>query len=375
MSRTIINVGAVLGLSSTITSAKTTVSSVKSSLDSTRSQIDGKVLNRNNIRNRLSNVSSRLSTIENRIFNIKNTVERGANGYYNADIRVMNMKSSLSEKINVHIGNTLDAWNTKGSGLSDKETDKVNIKGESADKFFSWTWKDTWKLTGSAGIIGSIASTVGGAITGGKSVSNGLSTIKSVAKVVENIAKAVPKTSKSTFDWKTLFGFNPAITKDTPKTFGKAFGESIDKLKFGNAKTVSDKVAVGAKWAGYGFTAITTIYDNFTDDEENNSTGRKIAESVGETVVKVGEGLLLGAGVTAAFAAAGVAAPAVVVGAVTVGVTWAVDKVCEAVTGKDVAEFVSDTVLDFTGKVGNVVGNTAKKVSGAVSGWWKKAFG
>lgn len=376
MAKTVINVGAVVGLGSTITSAKNTVGNVKSSFYSTRCQVDGRIANRNNIGNRLSSISSQLSNIENRIYNIKNTVERSANSYRSTDAKVVAWKNAVVGRISGlgYAGIGAAAFAVAEKTKQSNKKAKVNEK--TTGDFSLWSWKDTWKLVGSGGIIGSIISAVGGAITGGVSVSNGLNTTKGVAKIIENIAKAVPKTSNASFDWKTLFGFNSAITKDTPKSFSKAFGESVDKLKFGNAKTVSDKVAVGAKWAGYGLTAITTVYDNFTDTSENNSTGRKIAESIGETAVKIGEGLLIGAGVTAAFAAAGaVGAPAVVVGAVTVGVTWAIDKVCEAITGKDVAEFVSDTVLDTGKKAVHAVGNAAKKVSGAVSGWWKKTFG
>ena len=62
-----INVGAVIGLSPTATSAKNTVANVKSYFNSTRNQVDGRVLNRNNLGNRMSSVSSQLSSIENRI--------------------------------------------------------------------------------------------------------------------------------------------------------------------------------------------------------------------------------------------------------------------------------------------------------------------
>ena len=94
-----INVGAVVGLSGTITSAKNTVGNVKSSFYSTRCQVDGRVANRSNIGNRLSSVSSQLSNIESRIVSIKNMVEKGANNYHNADVRVMGMKNTLTGKI------------------------------------------------------------------------------------------------------------------------------------------------------------------------------------------------------------------------------------------------------------------------------------
>lgn len=88
MAKTVINVGAVVGIGSTISSAKNTVENVKSSFYSTRCQVDGRIANRNNIGNRLSSISSQLSNIENRIYNIKNTVERSANSYQRTDSMV-----------------------------------------------------------------------------------------------------------------------------------------------------------------------------------------------------------------------------------------------------------------------------------------------
>lgn len=374
MGSTKINVGAVIGLSSQIQKANSIVSGVRIDLYSTRNHIDGRILNRNNLSNRLQSVISQFSSIETRISRIKETAERGANSYRNTDDLVVSWKNAIFNQFPSRISSGVNTAFFQSGFSSKQASEKKAIDEKSTDDFSLWSWSDTWKMVGNAGIIGSLLSTVGGAITGGVSVKTGFTTAKATAKVIENIAKAVPKNSTASFDWKTLFGFNSSITKDTPKTFGKAFGESVEKLKFGNSKIVSDKVAVGAKWAGYGLTAITTIYDNFTDTTENNSTGRKIAESIGETAVKIGEGLAIGAGVTAAFAAASVSAPAVVVGAVTVGVAWAGDKICEALTGKDVAEFVSDTVLDTGKAIITSVGKGAKKVSGAISGWWKKTF-
>lgn len=362
-----INVGNVLTLSSQLQAANNIVYEVRGNLSSARRSIDGRILNRNNLFSRLQSVSSQLSSIEGRVSRIRGTVERGANNYRNADTLVTKWGTAVT---NQFFGGISAVGNAALplSGFNGKQTsDKTKIEKKSTDKFSLWSWSDTWKMIENAGIVGALLSTVGGAITGGISVKNGLKTAKGATKVIENIAKAIPKDSTASFDWKTLFGFNSAITKNAPKTFGKAFGESIEKLKFGNAKTVSDKVAVGAKWAGYGLTAIATTYDNFTDTTENNSTGRKIAESIGETTVKIGEGLVIGAGVTAAFAGA----PAVVVGAVTVGVAWVGDKICEVVTDKDVAEFVSDSLLDFAKSKITSAGKVAKKVAG----WWTKANG
>lgn len=302
------------------------------------------------IKKKLKAESSRLKTLSANIYKMSGTL-----------IDISNLYKTTENKL---LG--------EAKGISDEE------------RFKPWEWKDTWKLIDSAGIIGSIVSSIGSLITGGVSWDNAFNTAKGVTKIIEKIAKAVPKSGAS-FDWKTLFGLNSPITDKTSTNFFGAIKDSVDDLKIGNAERVSEKVAVGAKWAGYAITAISTVYENFTDTSENNSTGRKIAESVGETAVKIGEGIAIGAAVTAICAAAGVAAPAVVIGGATVLVTWGVDKVCEYFTGKNFAEFASDTVLDTVRDFGQkavdkvksaaeAVGDAVEAVGDTIAGWWKKAF-
>ena len=256
------------------------------------------------------------------------------------------------------------------------------------DKVNWWSWKDTWNIPKQFGIVGKTIGTIGGLITGGFNPKNILSTAKDAASVVEKTAKAF---SGSSFDWKKLFGFEAAITSDTPKNFFKAFGEEAGKYNFGNATKVGEKIAVGAKWAGGILTVVTTGWDNFTD--KSNSTGRAVAETIGESAVKIGGGMVISAGVTAGAAALGfVGAPAVAVGLVTVGVTWGINRVSETLTGKGAAELISDTVIDtgigiakgvkkgvtYAGKAitnaGKAIGNAASDAGKAISGWWNKTF-
>ena len=88
-----------------------------------------------------------------------------------------------------------------------------------------------------------------------------------------------------------MLGLN--VDKKAGGTFIENLQKQVDKLKWSKADKVGDKIAVGAKWAGYGLTLLTTGYDNFTD-ESNTTFGRKLAETIGETGVKIGEGIVLG---------------------------------------------------------------------------------
>lgn len=265
---------------------------------------------------------------------------------------------------------------TSGDLISNLVPGKINpnillkLDSETNPETNYWEWKDTWKVVDNFGIVGPIISAIGGLVTGGVSPQTGLNAIKGVAKTVERVA------SNPSFDWKTVLGLNSTITNKTSKSFFGALSEKINGLKMGNAKTVSSKVAVGARWAGNILTVLTTAYDNFIVNDENNTTGRQIAETIGESAVKIGSTMLIGAGVTAAFAAAGVAAPVVVVGGITVGIGWAADQLCKHFNnGKDLAETVSDAVLDLGETISENVGKAAKTVTDTVTGWWKNVFG
>lgn len=95
MASTKINVGAVIGLSSTATGAKTTVTNVKSSFNTTRRQIDGKILNRSNLANRFQNVYNTLGSIETKVSRIKSMVENGANWYHDTDQTVLGWSNDI----------------------------------------------------------------------------------------------------------------------------------------------------------------------------------------------------------------------------------------------------------------------------------------
>lgn len=155
-----INVGAVVGLSGTITSAKNTVGNVKSSFYSTSCQVDGRVANRNNIGNRLSSVSSQLSNIENRIVSIKNVVEKGANNYHNTDVHVMGMKNALTGKISGLGIIGLGLGTTGGSELSKQASNKAQVDDKDKEKStFKKILKDDWKIEGA--VLGGKAATEG----------------------------------------------------------------------------------------------------------------------------------------------------------------------------------------------------------------------
>lgn len=104
MSRTTINVGAVIEASNQINSAKSSVNSAKNSFVQAKNSIDGKIQNRSNIRNRLSTVQRQLSNIDAQIGNVRYVVQSGANLYRSTDERVASRRDDIRNNVGMRTG-------------------------------------------------------------------------------------------------------------------------------------------------------------------------------------------------------------------------------------------------------------------------------
>lgn len=137
----------------------------------------------------------------------------------------------------------------------------------------------------------------------------------------------------------------------------------------------------GTKVAGWALSLVANGFSNYEEYNKKLGTGeeisqsRAVAETVTETLIDIGKGAAIAAGVAAGCAAIGVAAPAVVVGGIGVGVSVVADIVCENLTGSSVTEFVSDKILDGATAVGKKVTGAVSSAGKAVSGWFKKMTG
>ena len=154
---------------------------------------------------------------------------------------------------------------------------------------------------------------------------------------------------------KSVFGLNPA--KFEGSTWKQIVSNDFKKQIFGDLFDGSKVFSCIADWAGKGLDIVTKGYDNLKE------FGEVSARMVWETVTEFATEIVLDAGFHAVAAgiasgiAAGVAAvvgapvtvPAVVVGigafALKAGADWA----CEKITGKDLTEYLSDTILDCLG--------------------------
>ena len=271
---------------------------------------------------------------------------------------------------------------TSGNSLTNPEDKKNNN--------VSWKWSDTWKVIGSIGTIGAGTAVIGNLITGGWNAKNVVSSIKFLTKAIGSGATAISKKGVSANWWEYLIGKNSGLSGIDTSSFKNGFLSSLKKqftsdLNFGNAQSVADNVKIATKWAGYLLTGVANAIENYQEYKAGGiSAGRAAGETAIETVVDIGVGAAATAGVTAlagVLAAAGLplVGTAAAIGIAGVGVTWAANSICKAATGgKDIGEFVADTVYDHivpavskgVGKAKQVIGN----IKNAISAPWSRKF-
>lgn len=109
MSRTMINVGAVIEATGQINAAKSSVGSVKSSFVQTKNSIDGKIKNRANIGTRLGAAQNQLTDIDARLGKIRSMVQSGANLYRSTDEKVESWREGIRNDVGVRSGSLISS--------------------------------------------------------------------------------------------------------------------------------------------------------------------------------------------------------------------------------------------------------------------------
>ena len=174
-------------------------------------------------------------------------------------------------------------------------------------------------------------------------------------EVLKGIGKVVKANGDTTTDWfKSLFGLTvPAEKAGFWETFGKKLGDFSD-----TGKGVSTVVS----WAT---SFIDRMIKNYSEFDGNWGSERMWRETINETLLKIGEGALIGAGVAALCPATWVP---LAVGAATVGVTFLVDLGLDSLTGwitngqkTDWIDALSDLAIDAEEWMKENVGPVIKK--------------
>lgn len=280
----------------------------------------------------------------------------------------LDIKGRDLSKLGKCLSSTAKVYSTNEKALMGKTSQKLkwssgiaggNVgKAGTTKKPFEWKWTDTLKIIGKFGFVGATINTIGSMIGTDWSKGGWVGPTKNIIDLIGKGAKAVDGGIKT--DWaKSLFGI------------GKEWKNYFDARNWAKASKVSEKLGVVTKWAGDILTFVKNGYENYK--EFSSMTGRAWGETIVEGIVDIGTVALAEAGVAAAWsagaaalAAAGiisapVSAPAVVIGAAGVGVTWAANGLCKWATGKfggeskDLGEVVADTIFDVSEWVGKNV--------------------
>lgn len=249
----------------------------------------------------------------------------------------------------------------------------------------SFDWKVDkllWKGVGNFGTVGKAVAGFGEMVTGGVTyktlLGGGGKAVSIFGDLAKNAYSEKPDYKKVLFgNWKkggavkTLKEWaadkpNPIAITGKTSTFSASIQKQLSDFTFENCKTVGDKIQVGTKWAGVAISGITNGISNYKEYQDGEITAqRAVAETVTETVVDLGIGMLATAGATALI---GAAAPAVAVGVAAAGAVWAADAATRFFTNKygkkerGLTECVSDAFLDgiennYQVQVAGVLGN------------------
>ena len=316
-------------------------------------------------------------------------VQSGANKYCSADDNVETMRKQVNTNISAKFATLpTSKWADYFKTSVDETKESVFIK----ELKENYGIKDI--LAGSGyigeiyGFIDDIKSAEGwyDYVDTGVNLYNFFNGATKTWKNYKLIGNAVGVKTSTTWWLKNVTGLKPLGRSSTASTWIKRFGNNLTNKTSPFASQLRNigKDFTGANgvgkavssWGSVAVTGIVNFFGNKQEQKESNGTmsdGRVVAETVTETaidtVVSIGAGAVVGAAVAACTT---VALPGVVVTAAAGLVVAGVNAGIKACTGKTGTEWVSDAILDTGEKVINAVGDAAKNVKNAVSGWFKK---
>ena len=382
----LVNTDAFDRYADTLRRCESIIKSVRNTVVSQRSAMSDRVL-------RSSGASWQLQEVVNRLDKNKNNVK----SMYQAAINIQRQYRNMEERnvrsaggVSISDDGVTTGWGSE-SGLQSSSSSSLGFTADYSDQGSDTGFDHLpylWELLSQAGLAGSFFGTMGSVLTGGEAAD----TTDNFLEFVENFSEAFGGSGPS-FNWGNLLGLDEYNFADDYN------------LLFGNGQSVGENIAVGARWASFIATGIFNGIDNLTGDREgeNNTLLRAIAETFGETAVDIAFDAGAAFLISSAAAACGVALPAVVVGGSVVLVGWAADYICETFFGADLAETVSDFVLDtvdsavefaseaidsavefasealdsaaeFAENACEFIGDAAETVSDTITGWWNRAF-
>ncbi len=377
-----VNTNKISRYSNDINSVYTRVNRIKSEFASIGYSLDWDIKSASGINSRIKTIENELSAERSGLKRMQSFLNSTASKYNNVENTINNDKKTRKIQSAVKNISTNNISNNVGDKIKEILIENAGLGGGFISAIS--------KLINSS-ISGPIDP--GGIAKGSKKVVSSIYNIIRNSEKLEKLSRMNPGQAVKT-GIKRFIGFDKAFTgslrPSVAKSFNTRFYNNFHKQLDDGLSAYTTK---GAKsifaWAGVAVSAIANGFQNYDEAKSGKiSTGRAVAETITETAVDVGTGLLVGAAVSAGVAAVGwVSAPVIAVGAITAGVMVGADAICKwitkSVTGesKGLTETVSDFVLDVgeaTVKAGKkIVSGVANAVSNAgkaVSSFFKKLF-
>lgn len=261
-----------------------------------------------------------------------------------------------------------DTYDNIEKNLSEPKTKEQAEKAAGKDDInFDWLIKIIGSTTPITGLISLFYYGAEG-ING-----DGLSIVKALKQLTSAIGDAgkLAIDGGSKAEWaETLLGETLAAKEMTDTGFVSFLKKELDKYKFSAQKTTGKKFKVATKWAGVLLTAATNAISNYNEFNGDLSNVRFWEETVMETGIDVGKGILLSAAVGAAATAICATTPVWVVAIGSTVASMVLDAAAKKVFGKSATELVSDGILDTVHAVASWLGSVTNGASYNVVGAW-----
>jgi len=415
MATTKINTGKVIDASAKASAAQSTTANVGMAVSSIRRNVDNSILSRNDVGTSFTSAQNAISQIAKDIAKIYQMANSAAGQYESTEAGILNEGKRIGLIINVPNTSGQGSGNKASyealfdvnelhlikSGMSvdeylkeigKKPEGKTDENGEESKEGASGLGEAFFDAIGKMGILGTTADGIADMISGFDKGSTKTDMYKALlgggAKFVESFGDlAAAAYDTKAFDVKENFmgdwekggalkkiGIDDITTATKGDIFEHYLDDFVDGFNFSKATNVGEKIKVGTQWAGVAFSVAGNAVENL-EEFGTVASGRFWGETVIETAVDVGLGVITGAAATVVL---GASAPAVAVGAATIGITWVVNKASEAITGKGVDEFFADVVMDGVEKVADVgksAFNGIKDAIGNIGVKWGECFG
>lgn len=369
------------------------ISSTASTVRSVRSGLDWDVACEAGIDSTLRRIASDLDACKSRMQNTVRFVDSAVQQYNKVEYGEIRVSGSGGNYTSV-----LADMRTNLSCLEQAmNSDDGNKNLSLWDKFINLLPKPLDKLPEHLGVFGQLVTAMS-AITSPASIGTvGATSLSELLKNGHSITSGIYDLYKNTGDMlrlsrlspgtafkcgvKKFFGFEDAfksakltISKAASystrfyNNFHKQLSSKLDAFTSGGAKSVF-------AWAGVAITGIANTISNISEYKEGGmSKTRAVLETVTETALDVGTGIVVGSAVAAGIAAAVGSAPVLAVAAGTAAVIAVGDFASKKITGfisekltgvreeKRLTEAVSDLVLD----VGECAIKGAKKIGSTI---------